>query len=62
MPKEAWGSQGVTDCQHDRLLVSYAKEEGKEEPLGISVLGSRQTEPAGMRQASQGLARAPAEG
>lgn len=29
VPKEAQCSQGAIDCQHDRLLVSYAKEEGK---------------------------------
>lgn len=29
VPKEAQCSQGVIDCQHDRLLVSYAKKEGK---------------------------------
>lgn len=58
VPKEAQGSQGVTDCQHDRLSVSNAKEE----PLGITVLCSRQAQPAGMGQASQGLARAPEVG
>ena len=56
------GFIGATDCQHDRLLVSYAKEEGKEGPHGISVLCSGQAQPAGMGQASQGLARAPAGG
>lgn len=53
---------GATVCQHDRLLVSYAKEERKEGPRGISGLCSRQAQPAGTGQASQGLARAPAEG
>lgn len=56
------GFIGAVDCQHDRLLVSYANKEGKEGPHGISVLCSRQTQPVGMGQASQDLARAPAEG
>lgn len=29
VPKEAQCPQGAIDCQHDRLHVSYAKEEGK---------------------------------
>lgn len=51
VPEEARGSQ----VQHDRLLASYVKEGRKEGPPGMSGLCSRQAQPAGMGQASQGL-------
>lgn len=56
------GFIGAVDCWHDRLFVSYAKEEGKEGPHGILVLCIRHAQLVGMGLASQGLERAPAEG
>lgn len=52
IPKEAQRPQGAVDCQHHRLHVSYAKEEGKKgDPLGLAVLLLIQ--PAGKGLASQ---------
>lgn len=61
-PKEAWGPRGAIDCQHDRLLVSNAKEKEKRDPRGSHFSAADRPSLRALGLASQDLAMASVEG